>query len=118
LFHTGYRYDRYHIAPFFHLATATAKWRQMGVRSVHEALGVYTHDVHRRWGSVRFLAVVGARHPSAAACPSLGGRTPTSFYHHGPPPAYAQSREAVGGAAAWPQVHPGVVRGARAAAGL
>ena len=26
-------------------ATATAKWRQMGVRSVHEALGIYTHDV-------------------------------------------------------------------------
>ena len=31
-------------------AKATAKWRQMGVRSVHEALGIYTHDVHRRWG--------------------------------------------------------------------
>jgi hypothetical protein len=30
-------------------AKATAKWRQMGVRSVHEALGIYTHDVHRRW---------------------------------------------------------------------
>ena len=26
-------------------ATATAKWRQMGMRSVHEALGIYTHDV-------------------------------------------------------------------------
>jgi hypothetical protein len=26
-------------------AKATAKWRQMGVRSVHEALGIYTHDV-------------------------------------------------------------------------
>ena len=26
-------------------ATATAKWRQMGVRSVHEALGISTHDV-------------------------------------------------------------------------
>jgi hypothetical protein len=38
--------------------------------------------------------------------------------HHGPPPAYAHGREAVGGAEAWPQVHPGVVRGARAAAGL
>jgi hypothetical protein len=44
-------------------AKATAKWWQMGMRSVHEALGkwgstdlqLYTHDVHslhRRWGSV------------------------------------------------------------------
>ena len=36
-------------------ATATAKWRQMGQRSVHEALGIYTvhaRRVHRRWGSV------------------------------------------------------------------
>ena len=24
-------------------AKATAKWRQMGVRSVHEALGIYIH---------------------------------------------------------------------------
>ena len=24
-------------------AKATAKWRQMGVRSVHEALGIYLH---------------------------------------------------------------------------
>jgi hypothetical protein len=30
-------------------AKAAAKWRQMGVRSVHEALGIYTHDVHRRF---------------------------------------------------------------------
>ena len=36
--------------------------------------------------------------------------------NHGPPPAYAHGREAVGGAEAWPQVHPGVVRArARAA---
>jgi len=27
------------------LPKATAKWRQMGVRSVHEALGIYTHGV-------------------------------------------------------------------------
>ena len=26
---------------------------------MHEALGIYTHDVHCRWGS-RLLAVVGA----------------------------------------------------------
>ena len=55
-------------------ATATAKWRQMGVRSVHEALGVYTHDVHRRWGSVFWRS--WAR---VIRGPSLGGRTPTSF---------------------------------------
>jgi hypothetical protein len=46
------------------------------------------------------------RASSAAAYPSLGGRTPISFIHHGPPPAYAHGREAVGGAEAWPQVHP------------
>ena len=61
-------------------ATATAKWRQMGVRSVHEALGIYTHDVHRRWGSVRVASSGGrGRASSVAACPSLGGRMPTSF---------------------------------------
>ena len=40
------------------------------------------------------------------------------FLRHGPPPAYARGQRAVGGAEPWPQVHPGVVRGARAAAGL
>ena len=40
------------------------------------------------------------------------------FLRHGPPLAYARGRGAVGGAEPWPQVHPGVVRGARAAAGL
>ena len=46
------------------------------------------------------------------------GRSNADTLHHGPPPAYADGREAVGGAEAWPQVHPGVVCGARAAAGL
>ena len=46
------------------------------------------------------------------------GRPNANILHHGPPPAYAHGREAVGGAEAWPQVHPGVVRGARGAAGL
>ena len=44
------------------------------------------------------------------------GRPNADILHHGPP--YAHGREAVGGAEAWPQVHPGVVLGARAAAGL
>ena len=87
-------------------ATATAKWRQMGVRSVHEALGIYTHDVHRRWGSVfwrSWARVIRGRLP-------VIGRPNADILHHGPPPAYAHGREAVGGAEAWPQVqvHPGV----------
>ena len=92
-------------------ATATAKRRQMGVRSVHEALGIYTHDVHRRWGSVFWRS--WARVIRGAACPSLGGRTPTSFTTARRPRTRTAER-----LAAWPQVHPGVVRGARAAAGL
>ena len=83
-------------------AKATTKWRQMGVRSVHEALGIYTHDVHRRWGSVfwrSWARVIRGRLP-------VIGRPNADILHHGPPPAYAHGREAVGGAEAWPQVHP------------
>jgi len=47
--------------------SARTEWRQMGARSEHEALGIFVHDVHRRWGSVRVLAVVGARHPRPPA---------------------------------------------------
>ena len=86
----------------------------MGVRSVHEALGIYTHDVHRRWGSVfwRWARVIRGRLP-------VIGRPNADVLHHGPPPAYAHGREAVAcwRGRAWPQVHPGVERGARAAAG-
>ena len=46
------------------------------------------------------------------------GRQDGAILRHGPPPAYARGRRAVGEAEPWPQVHPGVVRGARAAAGL
>jgi len=46
---------------------ATAKWRQMGVRSVHEALGIYTHDVHRRWGSVFWRSWARAIRPRPPA---------------------------------------------------
>ena len=68
-----------------------------------------------------------ARHSSAAAwrlrpCPSLIGlpnaESNAEFLRRGPPPAYARGRAAVGGAEPWPQVHPGILRGARAAAGL
>ena len=98
---------------------ATAKWRQMGVRSVHEALGIYLHTrttcTAAGWSSVfswqSWARVIRGRLP-------VIGRPNAGILHHGPPPAYAHGREAVGGAEAWPQVHPGVVRGARAAAGL
>jgi len=68
--------------------------------------------------------VAGARHHPRRACPSLGGRTLTFFTTARPPPAYVRTRTArrgcCGGAAGGvrPQVHPGIVRGARAAAGL
>ena len=43
-------------------------------------LHTYTHDVHAaRWGSVVASSGGRGRASSAAACPSLGGRTPTSF---------------------------------------
>jgi hypothetical protein len=109
-------------------AKATAKWRQMGVRSVHEALGIYTHDVHRRCAGVgsvfwrSWARVIRGRLP-------VIGRLNADILHHGPPPAYAHGREAVGGAQATRRgrrctpaqprrYEPGVVRGARAAAGL
>ena len=97
-------------------AKATAKWRQMGVRSVHEALGIYTHDVHRRWGSVfwrSWARVIRGRLP-------VIGRPNADILHHGPPPAYAHGREAVGGAQAGvaagaPRRSPGVTNPASCA---
>jgi hypothetical protein len=67
-------------------AKATAKWWQMGMRSVHEALGkwgstdlqLYTHDVHCTAAGAASSGGRGGA-SSAAACPSLGGRTPASF---------------------------------------
>ena len=44
--------------------------------------------------------------------------TNAEILHHGPPPAYARGQAAVGGAEPWPRVHPGILRGVRAAAGL
>ena len=74
------------------------------------------HDVHRRWGSVFWRSVV-------AACVIRGrlpaiGRPNAEILHHGPPPAYARGQAAVVGAEPWPQVHPDILRGVRAAAGL
>jgi hypothetical protein len=103
------------------MAKATAKWRQMGVRSVHEALGIYTHDVHRRWGRylVRSSAMGGSSGGRSWARVIRGrlpviGRPNADILHHGPPPAYAHARGAVGGAEAR-CTQAGVVRGARAA---
>ena len=44
---------------------ARTEWRQMGARSEHEALGIFVHDVHRRWGSVFWRSC--ARHPRSPA---------------------------------------------------
>jgi len=52
-----------------------------------------THDVHRRWGSVFWrsrVRVIRGRLP-------VIGRPNADILHHGPPPAYAHGREAVGG---------------------
>ena len=48
--------------------------------------------------------------PGRGAGGAVIGRPNADVLHHGPPPAYAHGREAVGGAEAWPQVqvHPGV----------
>ena len=74
------------------------------------------HDVHRRWGSVFWRSVVAAR-VIRGRLPAIG-RPNAEILHHGPPPAYARGQAAVGGAEPWPQVHPGILRGVRAAAGL
>ena len=91
---------------------ALTEWWQMGARSEHEALGIFVHDVHRRWGSVfwrSWARVIRGRLPAI-------GRPNAEILHHGPPPAYARGQAAVGGAEPWPRVHPGVLRGVRAAA--
>ena len=95
-------------------AMARSGWKQMVARSEDEALGIFMHSVRRRWGSVMWRSwarVIRGRLP-------VIGLPIADFLRHGPPPAYARGRGAVGGAEPWPQVHPGVVRGARAAAGL
>ena len=77
------------------------------------AVGVFMHDARRRWGSVfwrSWARVIRTRLP-------VIGQPNADILRHGPPPAYARGRVAAGGAEVWPQVHPGVVHGARAAAG-
>ena len=64
------------------------------------------------------LAVVRARHPRPAACPSSGCRTPTSSAMARRPRTRAAEGLLAGPSRGRRQVHPGVVRGARAAAGL
>ena len=70
--------------------------------------------VHRRCGSVfwrSWARVIRGRLPAI-------GRPNDEILHHGPPPAYARGQTAVGGAEPWPRMHPGVLRGLLAAAGL
>jgi len=96
-------------------AMARSGWKQMVARSEDEALGIFMHSVRRRWGSVMWRSWARVIHGRLPAI----GQQDGAILRHGPPPACgARGQVAVGGAEAWPQVHPGVVRGARAAAGL
>ena len=85
-------------------------------------LGIFVHDVHRRWGSVCVVRCSLAGGRSWARV--IRGRLPAigmpnaDILNHGPPPAYARGQAAVGGAEPWPRVQPSVLRGLRAAAGL
>ena len=56
-------------------------------RSEHEALGIFVHDVHRRWGSVFWRSWA---HVIRGRLPAIG-RPNAEILHHGPPPAYAAS---------------------------
>ena len=101
--------------PGFH-PEARPGWRHMGARSEHEALGIFVRarrapPLGQRvcWRS--WERVIRGRLPAI-------GRPNAEILHHGPPPAYARGQAAVGGAEPWPQVHPGILRGVRAAAGL
>ena len=85
---------------------ARAEWRQMGARSEHEALGIFVHDVHRRWGSVFFLSVWRSwARVIRGRLPAIGMPNAV-ILNHGPPPAYARGQAAVGGAEPWPRVQP------------
>ena len=90
----------------------------MDARSEHEALGIFVHDVHRPRCGQRVLAVVTSWARVIRGRLLAIGRPNAEIHHHGPPPAYARGQAAVGGAEPWPRVHPGVLRGVRAAAGL
>ena len=62
-----------HSSPCF----STQAW--MGARSEHEALGIFVHDVHRRWGSVfwrSWAGVIRGRLPAI-------GRPNAGILHHG-----------------------------------
>ena len=115
-------YSRSCSIPGYHIATIDIISRRRRRSGGRWGCGGCT----RRWGSTRttctaagvafvfwrsWARVIRGRLP-------VIGRPNADILHHGPPPAYAHGREAVGEAEAWPQVHPGVVRGARAAAGL
>ena len=55
-------------------AMARSDWKRLGARSEDEALGIFMHSVRRRFGSVRDVAVVGARHPRPPARHRAAGR--------------------------------------------
>eukprot|EP00964_Phaeocystis_antarctica_P066946 scaffold40511_cov63-Phaeocystis_antarctica.AAC.6 len=61
------------------------------------------HSVRRRWGSVMWRSWARVTH---GRLPVIG-RQDGAILRHGPPPAHARGRVAVGRTEAWPQVHPG-----------
>ena len=76
---------------------ARSNWKKMGARSEHEALGIFMHSVRRRWGSVLWRSWARVIHGRLPAI----GRQDGAILSHGPPPAHARGRVAVGGAEAW-----------------
>ena len=75
-------------------ARARTQWQLIGARSEHEALGVFMHDVRRRWGNVfwrSWARVIRARLPAV-------GRPDAETLWHSPPPAFARGQGAAAGA--------------------
>ena len=78
--------------------------------------GVGVH-VSRRHASTRRKCPDGEEAQGPLG-PCLRKNHPGDVLRRGPPPAWVRGRWAAGGLEPWPQVDPGIVRGARAAAGL
>ena len=118
-----------------HRAAAEKFGEKSGQLASHVHLGGFSSQEQACWSqkaawwseevaSCTACAAAGAASSGRSWARVIHGRLPVigrqdgAILRHDPPPAHARGRVAVGGAEAWPRVHPGVVRGARAAAGL